>query len=106
MNIPLPTFSLSKYTPYQVIYKRVIEETEQDRLEDRRNGLRLPREDGFRSEHRVKKKLTTKKTFSKQKCQIIISNAMRRAVPNKLDGKEINLAEVLRNKEVPLNLLA
>ena len=75
MNIPLPTFSLSKYTPYQVIYKRVIEETEQDRLEDRRNGLRLPREDGFRSEHRVKKKLTTTKTFSKQKRQIIIGNA-------------------------------
>ena len=68
--------------------------------------MRLPREDGFRSEHRVKKKLATKKKFSKQKRQIIISNAMQRAVPNKLDAKEINLAEVLRNKEVPLNLLA
>ena len=103
MNVPLPTFSLSKYIPYQTIYKRVIEETEEDRLEDRRNGMRLPREDGFRTEHRVKKRPATRKNISKQKRQILIYNAMKRTVPNHFGGaKEINLAEILRGKENPL----
>lgn len=43
-HISLPSFSLSKYCPYQEIYMRVIEDTEDFRREDRKLGLRLPRD--------------------------------------------------------------
>ena len=97
--IPLPTHSLSKYSPYQVIYRRVIDETSEERMEDRRNGLRLPKEDGFRSEHRTRIRTTTTKTISQQKRHILINNALKRAVPNLEEGQTINLAEVLRQQE-------
>ena len=98
-NVPLPTYSLSKYCPYQVIYKRVIDQTSEDRMEDRRNGLKLPREDGFRSEHRTRTRTTPTKTISKQKRHILINNALKRAAPNLVAGQAINLSEVLRQQK-------
>ena len=95
-HISPPSFSLSKYCPYQEIYKRVIEDTEDFRREDRKLGLRLPREEGFRTEHRSRQ--NNVRTISKQKRQILISNALKRAVPNANNTTNINLAGVLRGQ--------
>ena len=95
-HISLPSFSLSKYCPYQEIYKRVIEDTEDFRREDRKLGLRLPREEGFRTEHRSRQ--NNVRTISKQKRQILISNAPKRVVPNANNTTNINLAGVLRGQ--------
>ena len=71
----------------------------EDRMEDRRNGLKLPREDGFRSEHRTRIRTTPTKTISKQKRHILINNALKRAAPNLVAGQAINLSEVLRQQK-------
>ena len=76
--------------------KRVIEETEEFRREDRKIGLILPREDGFRTEHRSRQ--NNARSISRQKRQILISNALKRVVPNADATTNINLAGVLRGQ--------
>ena len=74
----------------------MIEETEEFRREDRKIGLKLPREDGFRTEHRSRQNNT--RSISRQKRQILISNALKRVVPNADATTNINLAGVLRGQ--------